>query len=128
MDDAERLKVVDRRIDSALNFYLAAGKKSKWAYLSFGGLQIVLAAAVPIFSLLQTQDKQYHWSLAAAVAGALIAIVKGIDALLRTHETWLRCTRLPSTQNQSKASSKARRRRGKAARHRSAKTPPRKPV
>jgi hypothetical protein len=77
-------------VSNSIAFFLEAGKHARISYYWLGALQVGLSVVVPIFALLPGGS---DWSkLAAAIAGSAAALAKGLDALWKTRETWLRCT------------------------------------
>ncbi len=86
LNDA-RLKDIDQRIDSSLNFFRPLAKRNRLGYVGLGTMQILLGAAIPILALYFKTDQIF-----AALAGALVAIVKGIETLSKPQETWLRAS------------------------------------
>lgn len=80
-----RLEGIEKRIDGSLRFFRGLSLRNRWTFEILGTLQILLGAAIPILAL-QPQANQIY----TALAGALVATVKGIDTLGKPQETWLR--------------------------------------
>jgi uncharacterized protein DUF4231 len=80
-----RLKDIDARVDSSLRFFKPLSKTNRWAFEGLGTMQILLGAAIPILALQHEANQLY-----TALAGALVATVKGIETLSKPQETWLR--------------------------------------
>jgi hypothetical protein len=90
MQNDDRSAIIDASISESIKYFTKVGRTNRVLYYWFGGTQIGLAVLVPIFALIP--DGGTWAKLAAAGAGAATALVKGLDSLLRTHETWLRAS------------------------------------
>jgi Protein of unknown function (DUF4231) len=85
-----RVGIIDARVAASIKYFSGVGHTNRILYYSFGATQVGLAVLVPIFALVPGGGE--GTKLAAAIAGAATAFVKGLDSLLRTHETWIRAS------------------------------------
>jgi len=85
-----RVATIDNRVSDSIKYFSKMDRTNRVLYYWFGATQVAFAVLVPIFALLPEGGS---WpKIAAAVAGAATAFVKGLDSLLRTHETWIRAS------------------------------------
>lgn len=88
--DNVRVATIDSRVSDSIKYFSKTDRTNRVLYYWFGATQVAFAVLVPIFALLPESGA---WpKIAAAVAGAATAFVKGLDSLLRTHETWIRAS------------------------------------
>ncbi len=85
--DDPRLALIDKRIDDCVSFYKSQGDLYRRIYFALNGVQIVAASLVPILALALVGDAA---KVAAAIAGAVVAIAKGLDSLGKSRENWVR--------------------------------------
>jgi Protein of unknown function (DUF4231) len=85
--DDPRLALIDKRIDDCVNFYKSQSDLYRRIYFTLNGVQIVAASLVPILALALVGDAA---KVAAAIAGAVVAIAKGLDSLGKSRENWVR--------------------------------------
>jgi hypothetical protein len=85
-----RVAMIDDRVATSIKYFSGVGHTNRIMYYSFGATQVALAVLVPIFALVPSGGEGAK--IAAAVAGAGTAFVKGLDSMLRTHETWIRAS------------------------------------
>jgi hypothetical protein len=74
------------RITSQSKWYGDKSQKNRTVYVRLKGMQIVLAAAIPVVSVAAASDPQ-RWT--SAGLGALIGIVEGFLQLGQYHQNWL---------------------------------------
>ena len=82
-----RLPVLAKRIEECVDFYKSQGDLHRRIYLTLNAIQIVAASLVPILALAL---KGTTATIAAAIAGSIVAIAKGVDSLAKSHENWIR--------------------------------------
>jgi hypothetical protein len=93
----ERLKIIDRRIDTSMRFYSGWGKTARFLYHTLNIAAVLAAAAVPVIALLPAliggglEVQKAPWVLAwAGIFGALATLFRSVDAFLHTRDTWIR--------------------------------------
>ena len=72
------------RLESQRKWYAEKSAFNQKWYKALKLIQIVLAAAIPIFALLPVP----HTKLIVAIFGALIAILEGVQQLYQFHTLW----------------------------------------
>jgi Protein of unknown function (DUF4231) len=82
-----RLALIDKRIDDCVTFYKSQGNLHRRVFFALNGVEIVAASLVPILALALVGDVA---KVAAAIAGAIVAIAKGLDGLTKSRENWIR--------------------------------------
>jgi hypothetical protein len=85
--DDPRLALIDKRIDDCVSFYKSQGDLYRRIYFTLNGVQIIAASLVPILALALIGEAA---KIAAAIAGAIVAIAKGLDGLGKSRENWVR--------------------------------------
>lgn len=88
-DDDNRSAIVQRFVSEGIARYSRLQRMTRWGFRVFNSIQIVLASLIPLAALFLRQQPQVAADV-AAVFGAIIAIVKGLDSLYQTRESYVR--------------------------------------
>jgi hypothetical protein len=86
-----RLTAFAMRINSTTKFLTGQARLYRRLYYSLNATQVVAASLVPILAFALAKQRQ---RLGAAIAGAITAIAKGLDAVFKSHENWIQILRV----------------------------------
>lgn len=80
---------LEQRIDDQIKWYGGKSAKNKWWYRLLRVLSVVIALSIPLMTGWLGKGHDDLMKIMIASAGAMAALLEGIQGLFRFHENWI---------------------------------------